>query len=242
MQEKFKSIKSTPISKQVAEQIKNLILEGNLAIGEKLPSERELSKMIGIGRLSLREGLRILESAGILETKYGVRSGTYVSQVGLENITEKFLDFLKLSNTTIDQLTEARLEISLINLKYFIERATEEDLRALEDCLKDAENLFQSGFRTREKNIYFHQLIARGSKNPIFILLHNALLEILKQFLSKFDSPPEHSKKVLENNKRILRCLKEKNLNEASLAMRNYLAYTGERLKSLTNEALKPMG
>jgi DNA-binding FadR family transcriptional regulator len=235
----FRSIKPNRVSKQIAEQIRNLILEGNLKPGDKLPSERELSKIIGVGRLSLREGLRILESAGILETKYGVNSGTYVSQINAENLIEKFSDILKLSNITIDQLTEARLEISLINLKYFIKRGSEEDIRKLEDCIKETESLFKSGILTREKNIFFHQLIAQGSNNPIFILLHNSLLDILRQFLSKFSSPSEHSKKVLENNKKILKYLKEKNFDKVSLAMRSHLIYTGKRLKSLINKTLE---
>ena len=68
----FVSVKPNRVSQQVAEQIKDLILEGKLKPGDKLPSERELSKIIGVGRLSLREGLRILESSGILRTRYGV--------------------------------------------------------------------------------------------------------------------------------------------------------------------------
>jgi len=235
----FRSIKPNRVSKQIAEQIRNLILEGNLKLGDKLPSERELSKIIGVGRLSLREGLRILESIGILETRYGVNSGTYVVQIGLENLIGKFSDILRLSNVTIDQLTEARLEISLINLKYFIERGSKEDIRKLEDCIKETESLFKSGIPTREKNIFFHQLIAQGSNNPIFILLHNSLLDILRQFLSKFSSPSEHSKKVLENNKKILKYLKEKNFDKASSAMRSHLIYTGKRLKSLINRTLE---
>lgn len=234
----FKSVKPNRISKQVAEQIRSLILEGNLKPGDKLPGERELSKIIGVGRLSLREGLRILESTGILETKYGVNSGTYVSKIGIENLIEKFSDILRLSNITIDQFTEARLEISLINLKYFIERGSKEDIRKLEECIGETESLFKSGIQTREKNIYFHRLIAKGSNNPIFIFLHNSLLDILRKFLSKFNSPPEHSKRVLENNKKILKSLKEKNFEKASLAMRNHLVYVGERLKSLINGTL----
>lgn len=229
----FKSVKKDLVSKRISEQIKNLILEGVLKPGDKLPSERELSKLIGVGRLSLREGLRILESMGILETRYGVGAGTYIAHISLENLTQTFSDILMLSNVTLDQLTEARLDISLVNLKHFIKNATEEDINRLEECIKQTESLVQAGVRTREKNIQFHQLIAQGSKNPIFIFLHLTLLEILKKFLSEFESPPDHSKKVLENNKRTLKYLKEKNLDKASLSMKNHILYVGKRLKSL---------
>lgn len=233
----FGSIKPNRVSQQVADQIRKLILDGTLGPGDKLPSERELSKSIGVGRLSLREGLRILESTGILETQYGVRSGTYVSKIGVERLTEKFSDILKLSNISIDQLTEARLEIGLINLKYFIQRARAEDIDKLEACLQETERLFNAGIQTREQNLYFHQLIAEGSKNPIFILLHSALLGILREFLSKFVSPTEHSRRVLQNHKRTLRYLKQKDLAKASAAMKSHIQYAGRRIKSLIEKA-----
>jgi GntR family transcriptional repressor for pyruvate dehydrogenase complex len=236
---KFTSIKPNRVSRQVAEQIKKLVSDGDLRPGDRLPSERELAKMIGVGRFSVREGLRILESIGILETNYGIGSGTYVSKISAENLSEKFSDYLKLSNITVDQLTEARLEISLINIHHFIERGTEEDIGKLERCIEETESMYNAGMRTREKNIFFHRLIAQGSGNPVFTFLHNSLLDLLREFLSKFDSPREHSKRVLENNKEILLCLKEGNFEKASLAMRNHLVYVGERLKCLIRGNLR---
>jgi DNA-binding FadR family transcriptional regulator len=235
----FLSVKPNRVSQQVAEQIRSLILEGKLKPGDKLPSERELSKIIGIGRLSLREGLRILESSGILRTQYGVHSGTYVTKIGLEHLTEKISDILKLSDIKIDQVTEGRLEISLLNLKYFIKRGSQEDIEKLEACIRETERLLESGLQTREQNLLFHQLIAKGSKNPVFISLHNALLDILKHFLSKFSSPPEHSKKVLEGNKKILKYIKEKDIEKASSAMKTHIRYTGQRIKSLIKKTDK---
>ncbi|MFB3884818.1 MAG: FadR/GntR family transcriptional regulator [Thermodesulfobacteriota bacterium] len=235
----FLLVKPNRVSHQVAEQIRNLILEGKLKPGDKLPSERELSKVIGVGRLSLREGLRILESSGILKTRYGVQSGTYVAKVGLEHLTERFSDMLKLSDFSIDQLTEARLEIALINLRYFMKRGSKEEIQELETCLQEIERLLGSGLQTREQNLLFHQLIARGSKNPVFISLHNALLDILRQFLSQFSSPPEHSKKILEGKKTILKCIKEKDVEKALAAMEKLIRYTGNRIKSLIGKKEK---
>jgi len=229
----FKSVKQSRISQQVADQIKNLILEGNLKPGDKLPNERDLSRTIGVGRLSLREGLRILETMGILETRYGVKSGTYVSLINTRSLVERFSDILKLSDLTIDQLTQGRLEISLINLRYFIKSAKSEDIEELEKCIKETEEMLKVGLRTREKNIFFHQLIAQGSKNPILVFLHESLLEILRHFLSKFDSPPDHSKKVLEGNKNILKGIKERDYAKAAEAMKRHLEYIDERMREI---------
>lgn len=229
----FRQVKQQRVSKQIADQIRAMIAGGQLKNGDKLPSERDLSKLLGVGRISVREGLRILESMGIIETKYGVDAGSYVSDMGLENLSEKFSDILKLSNITVEKLTEARLEISVINVKYFIQNATDEDIEQLEECTREGERLLKAGLVTREKSLYFHQLIAQGSKNPVFIIIHNALIDILVQFLSKFESPKDHSERILANRKKILRYLKEKDIEKASEAMREHVLYSGDRMKSL---------
>lgn len=229
----FKTIKQNRISDQVAEQIRTLISEGELKPGDKLPSERELSKKIGVGRLSLREGLRILESMGILKTSYGSDSGTYVSQIGQNTLTEKFLELLSFTDSSIEQLAEARLEISMINLKYFIERADDEDIVKLEECLKQTKKTIESGISAKESNMRFHELIAQGSKNPIFIALHGALLVLLRQFLSKFEHPARQSIDILESNENIMKYLKKRDLENARIALRNHHAYLQKRMNSL---------
>lgn len=230
--QEFKFVRPNRVSRRVSDHIKGLILQRKLKAGDKLPPERELSKMIGVGRLSLREGLRILESVGILETRYGVGSGTFVSQIGLKDLVDKVSDFLRFADITIGELTEAGQEISLGIFKYFIERASEEDIKLLEDCVKETEKQIASGEKSREQAILFHELIAQGSKNTVFIIIHHSLMNLLRQVLAKFISPPEHSKRVLENQKMILMCLKEKNFERASLAMKDHMAYTAEKIKS----------
>ena len=229
----FTSVEKQSISKVVADQIKALIAAGNLKPGDKLPNERELAKTFGVGRLSLREGLRILEATGVVKTRYGVDSGTYVKEISTGELSEKLSEMLLFSSLTIEQLTEARMEISMITLKYFSRNAGQKELQALEACLKECEALFQSGRPTREKNLHFHELIAEGSKNPIFIMLHRSLIKILRYFLSKFESPPDHSRRVLQNHKRTLKYLKEKNLDEACRSMKDHIIYVGNRVKSL---------
>jgi GntR family transcriptional repressor for pyruvate dehydrogenase complex len=232
----FTAIRQSPVSKQVSEQIKTLIIEGNLKPGDKLPSERELAKAIQVGRLSLREALRILETLGIIETKYGVNSGSYISRMGIENLKEKFSECLRLGNITVEKLYEARLELGLISVKYFFKRGTKEDLRKMSACVEEAESLLKMGLQTREKNIHFHQLLAQASQNPVFMLVQHSLIETIRHFLSKFDSPHKDSKKMLDGNKRILKQLERKDVQGALKAMEQHVLYSRQSLKSMTHE------
>lgn len=237
MKEIFTEIKPNRVSGQVADQIKKRILDGRLKPGDKLPSERDLCKQIGVGRLSLREGLRILESLGILETVYGRNSGTFVANIDIETLRIRFSEILRASKVTVDQLTEARLEISLIILRYFVERATEEDIKRLEECVDETERLYKASMDSRESSVYFHQLIAQASHNPVFILLHSSVTELLRGFLAKFQSPPEHTRRIVENQRAILKYLKKKDLENASIAEKAHLLYLEGTLKALIDHS-----
>jgi DNA-binding FadR family transcriptional regulator len=237
----FTAIRQSRVSGQISDQIKRMIIQGDLKPGDKLPSERDLARELGVGRLSVREGLRILEASGIIETRYGVSSGTYVSEIGLETISGKLSEVMCLSeHITMETLYEARLEIGLVSLKFFVRRGDAEDIQRLEACLAEQERLLSRGMRTREQNIQFHRLIAQGSKNPVFMLVQNSVLDSILQFLSNFENPGSHSKKILAANRRILTCLKEKDLAGASKALRSYVSYTKEHLRSRLERSSDP--
>lgn len=62
----FKPIENRKISSRIMEQIKENILRGKLRVGDKLPSERELSTQLGVSRSSVREALRSLDILGVV--------------------------------------------------------------------------------------------------------------------------------------------------------------------------------
>jgi len=225
-----------PFSNQVAEYVKEQILDGSLEVGQKLPSERKLSEEIGVGRLSIREGLRKLESVGIVKTVYGVNSGSYVCQIDSGNITENLVNLLRFSSITIEQLTEARLGLAPVILKRFIRFASKDAINELESCLEGVEKMLTFDIKRREKSINFHRLIGEGSNNPILIFMNESILEIFQNFISRFTTPIYYSKKILEHNKEILKYIREKNEEKASKAMENHIIYLNKILKRFINE------
>ena len=72
----------------VVDFVRSAIVEGKLRTGNRLPPEEELSKSIGVGRSSLREGMRVLSAYGVVEIRQG--EGTFI----VDRVTENFLDFM----------------------------------------------------------------------------------------------------------------------------------------------------
>ena len=77
----YRPIRQHKVTEEIVTQIKSLIKDGTLQPGEKLPSERMLCGLLGVGRSSLREALNILEALGFLEIKN--RRGIFVHSVSL---------------------------------------------------------------------------------------------------------------------------------------------------------------
>ena len=75
----FKEVKVEKVSDKIVNQLIDLITEGKLLPGEKLPSERRLTDLFGVGRSSLREALNTLETLGFIEIKK--RKGNYVKNM-----------------------------------------------------------------------------------------------------------------------------------------------------------------
>ena len=81
-EELFRLIQSTRVSDNAVDQILNLIAEGHLKPGNRLPSERKLVRQLEFSRASVHEALRALEARGIIEVKPG--SGSFVRGSGEE--------------------------------------------------------------------------------------------------------------------------------------------------------------
>ena len=85
------------IYQQVAEEIENAILSGDLNPGDKLASERELSKTFGVGQRTLREALRLLEEKGLIETN---QTGNVVKITTTDVITQNLTLLIKIGKVS----------------------------------------------------------------------------------------------------------------------------------------------
>ncbi len=82
-----------PLYSQIAESLLDRIESGRLAPGERLPPERELSQMLGVNRMTLRQALRLLETQGLLVRRQG--NGTYIAEPKIERQAGRLISFTR---------------------------------------------------------------------------------------------------------------------------------------------------
>ena len=97
---------------EAADKVRALLFNGTLRPGDRLPAERELSALLGISRPALREALRALELAGMIESRKGAAGGAFVRPGNAQVVVGGMRDLYHLGAITPEHLTEARIWLS----------------------------------------------------------------------------------------------------------------------------------
>ena len=161
-------------------QLRALIRSGELSLGSRLPSERELCEQFGVSRLSLREALRVLESGGLIEIRLGARGGAFVTAPTADSAGQGITDLLSTSGLSAVNVTEARILFELgVVLPLAGERATETDLRELRALCDEEERTRNEGTYSVAVSFGFHQRLAAATHNPAVGLIMESFSEAI---------------------------------------------------------------
>lgn len=211
----------------IVEQIKNLIEEGKLKPGDRMPSERDLASEFQISRPTVREALTALEVLGFIEIKSGV--GTFVcnkpqNDNDLHSIEEELL-----KSTSPSALFEARMIIEPLLARLASQRATEEDIHEMIELLEKADGLSTDQWEEFEElDVAFHSLIAKASNNQVLYKFEESVnherMGILWKELKARDM---HNKGYIEKYKTehyaIVNAIKSRNSEAAERLTREHL-------------------
>lgn len=179
-----------PAYEQVAEQLRSLIMSADLKPGSRLPSEAELASMFGVGRTTIREGLRTLTSQQLLTTTRGVTGGTFVVTPDADNISKYLETSIGLltgtSRLTIGELLEARVCLELPATRMATERLTAdktETLRATVEIGSDA--------KTNMEHSHFHTAILEVAGNRMLEVMAKPIFDVLRTRLNRAAAPED---------------------------------------------------
>jgi GntR family transcriptional repressor for pyruvate dehydrogenase complex len=234
----FRSVKSGKISELIVQQIKNAIIEGEIKAGDRLPSERELVERFEASRISIREALKRLETAGLLTIKPG--SGVFIAGVSSKPISELFSSILRIQKTSIYELTEARIILEPNIARLASEKVSPEDLLRLEQNIKEASEIIESNSPPSATNIGFHSLIAEATRNPVISLTMRTMFNIWQEWSLELENNIRRRMKTsrhsIEYHKKILKALREKKSQEVYELMLKHTFQIQRDLKGIKSQ------
>lgn len=214
---------------QLIEQIKS----GALKPGDKLPPERELSKIFNVSRTVVREATRTMEYMGYLDSRVG--NGTFIKHVTFDNIVDPFKGYLSQDEQFIMELIEIRLFMETEVARLAALRANNSDLESMERALKLMDKEIKSGDIGLEGENAFHDALATAAKNTAMIKLLSLCNDLISQTRKVTLDIPGHSKYALKEHYQILEAIKNKDPKKAMQNMKKHLtkAYEFARLKKI---------
>lgn len=205
---------------KVVKYIKDLLTEGKISIGEKLPAERAIAETLSISRNSTREALRVLGNMGMVESRQG--SGNYLTGDITKNMVDSLNMMLIIKPATRLEISQLRryMELAAFNLAF--DNDVNFDTGALENVLDKMEHAPMSERVNFDRE--FHYLILHASGNQLMISIMNAFSEICETFVGQVlsSADKEKTKRLAEAHRSIYESIAGKDKEQGIRAINEH--------------------
>lgn len=179
---KVSRVPQEPASSEVAKALMDYIFSGQVAPGEKLPSERQLSESFGVGRSVVREGLKSLGLLGLIEFRHG--GGTFLRNANSDLLPRVIEWGLLLGERKVSDLIEARQHLELITAQLAAQRRTEADLVEIKNAL-DSMSEAKTADEFVDADVAFHLAIADASGNSVIANMLKNIAALLRVWIHR---------------------------------------------------------
>ncbi len=202
-------------------RFQQLLSEGLLSPGTKLPPERELAANFGVARSSLRPALKVLEIMGVITQKVG--DGSYLNKDASSVLAVPMEFLFLLDDTSLQELTEMRLMMEPALAAKAAEHANAQHIALLRQSVSDLEHSSRDRVRLVASDLLFHRAIFQASGNRLagrfFQTIHRAMLNMMMVTSQLVDL--EHT---LQFHQPILEAIETRNPELASRLMTDHLS------------------
>jgi len=231
----FSKISTRKIYEQIADQMKQHIVEGGWKSGDKLPSTKELSEQFQVGRSTMREALSALKAMGLIEIRHG--EGCFVRSVESSDIRMPSFDSLLLSREAIFELMEARIALEASNAAIASNRRTDEDLAAFRELLQSMQERLGDEAFGEAADIEFHRLLAKATHNSIMVRLLDTISSQMEAAIREarriqIYGNKQVSIRLWEEHEAIYQAVANRDAVRADTSMRAHLTHVEQVLRA----------
>lgn len=211
----------TTLTADICRKMVMHLMRGDWAEGDRIPAERELCQKLGVGRASLREALKALEIMGMIETRLG--DGTYVCN--RSEFLSRPLLWAIASSTEAEahELVEARKLIEVELAGFAAERATAEDLKAIDSYMAEMETAVRQPAVFLEADLNFHLAITRAGHNRLLLNAVHLIRNLMRQWIGRTLSVEGVAQTALTQHRAIFEAVASKDAAGARAAMSEHL-------------------
>ena len=219
-------------SEKVIEYVETNILAGKLKVDDRLPAERQLAQNLNISRTAVREGIRLLEVIGIVESRQG--SGNYIVQHSEQTLEQVLTMAYTLDDLRYEEIREFRYTMERMALVLAVRKANKREKKALQKYLKGLLNAQTKEERAKNDRM-LHRTLVEMSENQLVISNYIALNRVINRFMGDthqkiMDHNREDYEELLDAHRMLVEAVVQGDLEKGKEALKQHYIYTSRHL------------
>ena len=226
----LQAVKRARLFEEVMVQLAQLIRQGRLRPGDRLPPERELAERLHVSRATVREALRVMQLQGLIDSRHG--SGNFIATGKAEDLA------LALNHLALNDIFECRMLIEPSIAALAAQRASDGDIAQLEALLKEQARRVAQHESAVKLDVAFHSALAGATHNHALLQVGAELIKVLAPSRTQGLQSPQRAQLSLLSHRRILEAVKARNAAEARYAMEQHIRMVDMALFGLPAESI----
>lgn len=211
-------------SQRIVTQIRQLVVDGRLKTGERLPPERELATLFNVSRTSVREAIKILAALDMVVIRKG--SGVFVKEAMLDALLNNVVDTLVITRNEVRMIFEVRKVLETRAAAWAAQRASESEIADLTGLINEARAskcLKLTAEEAVEHDKRFHSAIIKLSQNDVLGRILSGMFDVLDKVRLKTSALPGRAARSINDHGEIARAIAARDPEKAMEAMFNHL-------------------
>ncbi|TCO38111.1 DNA-binding FadR family transcriptional regulator [Kribbella antiqua] len=243
----FQPVQPVRAYQRIVEQVEDALARGDLAPGQRLPSERELVAQFEVSRSTVREALRVLESNGVVRSRPGDPNGPEILPFSQSALRKQMVRLARVDELTLSELIGFRMIMDGAAIQVATRLRTPEHLAEMEETLVAMRAAIDVDFEAfSEADLAFHDVIARVSRNSLIQTCNDVVRGVVLTLISDKVAHAPNSRALmlesLEHHTEVVDAIRAGNGHAAArIARQNMYDYYASYVPAPEQETLRAL-
>ena len=220
------------MSTQIANAIRDAIIEGRLVVEERLPSETDLAERFGVSRSTVREALKRLAAQNLIRSERGSSGGAFVNRLTWDDAQDSFVTTCRLligmNDIAFEDAIEARFTLEAASLGLAADRRSDKDLADLREEVYRQRDKDLSDEEFCASDVRFHSAIARSTGNQLLAFQLSGAVEAMQPLMNMLVYRLRDRERIADLHKAMADALENRDAATAAQHLEAIAAYTKE--------------
>jgi DNA-binding FadR family transcriptional regulator len=234
-QAKYGPVVTDSVAKQIAQRLREAILDGRLKVGERLPTEEELAQKYGVSRATIREALKRLAAQSLVHARRGPSGGNFVTHPDPDRLAEILTGsttlLVSMGAFEFDEIVTARLEMEATCCRLAATHRQPDDIQAMRIALDEQKNENLTDQEFCAADIRFHRCLVNATQNGPLRFMMYAVVEAMMPITNMVVFRVRERAIIINHHAAILDAIDQQQPQAAVDALSQLVTYLSERYR-----------